>query len=190
MKLLTGLVSPLIALAMVSSVSAVPNSEVAKLINVKGKVIVENAKGIRQMARSGMSLAEGSHIIILEKASAQLAYKLSQCSISHDQNTLLKVAAKAQCAAGQQIAVGAAAASASAGAGAGTATAGTVGVAGAAGAGAAGAGAAAAAGVSTGLVAAVGIGVVAVGVGVNESRKNNNQTPTPTPTAADDVPGS
>lgn len=178
MKLLRGLVSPLIALVMVSSVSAVPNSEVAKLVNVKGKVIVENAKGIRQMARSGMSLAEGSHIIVLEKASAQLAYKLSQCSISHGQNTLLKVAAKAQCGAGQQIAVGAAAAPASAAAGGGTATAGVAGVAGGAAAGGAAAGGLAGLGIA-GTAGVVGAGIVAVDAATGGSLTGINEDDTP-----------
>lgn len=152
------------AVLMAGAVNAAPSADVAKVVNVKGSVVVEAANGVRQMARSGMTLPEGSRLIVLEKAAAELAYNTTQCRINHGQNTLLQVTEVAQCAAGQQIAVGQAAAGASASAGASTTTAGVAGSA-AAGTGAAAGGAAAGASAAAGAVAG-GVAAGAAGLGI------------------------
>lgn len=164
-----------------SSTAYAAQQPVAKLLDVTGKAIVETANGTRHIAKSGMQISEGSNVILLEKAKVAMSYFSSGCKIAHGQNTLLTVLETAQCAPGQQIAVGAAAAAAGSAAGAATTTV-AAGAAAAAGAGAAaaGAGAAAAAGaIGLGTAGLVAAGVAAVATVATVA--NNNDEPPASP---------
>ena len=85
--------------------SAAPSS-VATITSVKGQVIIENAEGVRSLAKADMTLAEGSNLIVLENGKVGLQYQASQCKINHDKNSLVAISEKAQCAAGKQVSVG------------------------------------------------------------------------------------
>ncbi len=85
--------------------SAAPSS-VATITSVTGQVIIENAEGVRSLAKADMSLAEGSNVIVLENGKVGLQYQASQCKINHDNNSLVAISEKAQCAASKKVSVG------------------------------------------------------------------------------------
>ena len=155
---------------IMSSTAAAAQQPVAKLLGVQGKAFVETTDGVRQIATTGMQLAEGSSVILLEKAKVAIHYTTTGCKVSHGQNTLLTVMEAAQCVPGQPIAVGAAAAPAGLAAGAAAVPA-TV----AATAAATTASVAGVTGLSTaGLIAA---SVAVVGVGAAAANNDNSTTP-------------
>ena len=98
----------LASLALSSTAIAAQQPVVAKLLQVSGKAFVESTDGKRQVARQGMQITEGSHIVLLEKSTIAMNYSGSNCNVTHKQNTLVTVQEAAQCAGGQPMAVGAA----------------------------------------------------------------------------------
>ena len=91
-----------------SSAAMAAQQPVAKLLQVSGKAFIENTAGKRQIAKKGMQIHEGSHVVLLEKSKIIMNYISSNCRVVHQQNTLLTVQEARQCGAGQPVAVGAA----------------------------------------------------------------------------------
>lgn len=101
-----------VSLSLGSTAMAAQQQPVAELLQVSGKALIETTDGKRQVAKKGMPLTEGSHIVVLEKSKITVGYLSSDCKVIHQQNTLLTIQAAEQCAAGQPLAVGAAGAAA------------------------------------------------------------------------------
>ncbi len=85
------------------AISAEQPATIATVTSVQGTAVV--ARGDNGVAvKPGMSLHEGDKVAVLENSSVKLSY--ADCSISHQQNTVLDISAAAPCAQGTEYGTG------------------------------------------------------------------------------------
>ena len=94
------------ALASALSLSSVAfaASGVAELVNVSGKVLVQQGEGFVPVS-GAVLLQPGDQIMVGEEASATINYLGGGCAVSVNDQTVVSVSKKAPCAKGDKVAL-------------------------------------------------------------------------------------